>query len=191
MGNPYASDAGSFLVETIFGFYILIVMLRFIFQLTQADFYNPISQLMVKLTNPPLRFLRRFIPDYGGIDLASIALLVILAVVKIYILYTMFGRPPQFTGALLGGIADLLNLAVNVFIVAIFIMVILSWIGPRGNNSIISLVHSVTQPVLAPARRLIPAMGGLDLSPIAVFIVLTLFQKLFIQPLYDLSATMI
>ncbi len=191
MGNPYASDAGSFLVETIFGFYILIVMLRFIFQLTHADFYNPISQFMVKLTNPPLRFLRRFIPDYGGIDLASIALLVILAVVKIYILYTMFGRPPQFTGALLGGIADLLDLAVNVFIVAIFIMVILSWIGPRGSNPIVSLVHSVTQPVLAPARRLIPAMGGLDLSPIAVFIVLTLFQKLFIQPLYDLSATMI
>ena len=76
--TPYFSDAGLFLIDTVLGFYILIVMLRFLLQLTRADFYNPISQFVVKITNPPLTRLRRVIPGFWGIDLAAVVLLIAL-----------------------------------------------------------------------------------------------------------------
>ena len=187
MTGGYLSDAGTFLVDTVFGLYILAVLLRFLFQLLKADFYNPVSQFLVKITNPPLVRMRRFIPGFWGIDLAAVVLLLVLECAKLGLTAMMLGHVPGVGGLMLLALASLLKTATYVFIVAIFIRVILSWVNPNAFNPVVRLLYSFTEPIMAPARRLIPAMGGLDLSPIIVFIALTLFLKLVVQPIFDLG----
>jgi YggT family protein len=191
MSGGYYSDAGLFLVDTILGLYILIVLLRFLFQLTGVDFYNPISQFIVKASNPPLRRLRRVVPGLWGIDFAAIALLIILEGARIGITALLMGRSPQLAGVLVLSIAELLKLAAYVMVFSIFIRALLSWISTGRTHPMLVLLNSFTEPLMAPARRILPTMGGLDLSPIIVFIVLTLILKLFVQPLLDLGRILI
>jgi len=187
MGGGYLSQAGLFLVETLFSLYILAVLLRFLFQLVRADFYNPISQFLVTVTNPPLRPLRRVVPGFWGVDLAAVVLLLALTVLKLYVLYLLLGQTPGAGGVLVMAVADLLNTTIWIFIVTLFIRVILSWVNPGGYNPALGLLYSLTEPLMRPARRLLPAVGGLDLSPIAVFILLYLSRILIVAPLMDLG----
>lgn len=184
---PYFSQAGLYLIQVLFGFYILAVLLRLLFQLVRADFYNPFAQFLVALTNPPLLPLRRVIPPAGGIDLASLILLIALQVIEIYFLAWLQGGRASFGGVLLLAVARLIELAVWVYIVAILIRVILSWVNPYGasRHPLGDLLYSLTEPMLAPARRLIPNLGGLDISPIAVFVLLQLTLILIVRPLED------
>ena len=130
-------------------------------------------------------FLRRFIPGFFGIDLASIVLLIVLSIAKIYLLAWVAGLTPQFSGIVLLAIGEILQLAVWVFIITLFIRVILSWIQPGGYNPVLGLINQLTEPLMAPARRLIPPFGGLDLSPIVVFIFLYLTLMLVVRPILD------
>lgn len=187
MTGGYLGDAGVFLVDTIFGLYILLVLLRFLFQWVRADFYNPISQFIVTLTNPPLQLIRRLIPGAWGLDLASVVLMLALAVLKVYLLAWMGGAHPVFMGVLVFAVGELLRLAVYVFMVAVIIRVVLSWVGQRSYHPVVGLLHSLTEPVMGPARRLLPPIGGLDLSPIIVFIVLGLALRLIVQPILDIG----
>lgn len=186
MGN-YLGNAGSFLIDTIVGLYILAVLLRFLLQWVRADFYNPVSQFLVTITNPPLVFLRRFIPGLMGIDLASIILLLILSVAKIYMITWVAGFTPQFAGVFILAIGELLQLTVYVFIFTMLIRVVLSWIQPAGHNPnpVLNLITQLTEPLMAPARRVIPPFGGLDISPIVVFIGLYLVLMLVVAPILD------
>ena len=187
MSGGYFSDAGLFLVDTVLGLYVLIILLRFLFQLTSADFYNPISQFIVKASNPPLKRLRRVVPGLWGIDFAAVVLLIVLEGARIGITALLIGRSPQLVGVLVLGIAELLKLAVYVMVFSIFIRALLSWISMGRSHPMLQLLYSFTEPLMAPARRILPAMGGLDLSPIIVFIVLMLVLKLLIQPMLDLG----
>lgn len=186
MGN-YISDAGSFLIDTIIGLYMLAVMLRFLLQWVHADFYNPISQFLVTVTTPPLAFLRRFIPGLFGVDFASIVLLIVLAVVKIYLIYALSGLTPHISGVLLLAVGEVIQLGVYVFIFTMLIRVVLSWIQPGGGgyNPVLVLINQLTDPLMAPARRIIPPFGGLDLSPMLVFILLYLTLMLVVRPILD------
>ncbi len=185
--TPYFSQAGLYLIQVLFGFYILAVLLRLLFQLVRADFYNPFAQFLVALTNPPLLPLRRVIPPAGGIDLASLVLLIALQIIEIYLLAWLQGGRASVGGVLLLSVARLIELAVWVYIVAILIRVILSWTNPYGasRHPLGDLLYSLTEPMLAPARRLIPNLGGLDISPIAVFVLLQLTLILIVRPLED------
>ena len=191
MSGGYFSDAGLFLVDTVIGFYTLIVLLRFLFQLTRADFYNPVSQLIVRVTNPPLVRLRRIIPGFQSIDIAAIVLLVVLEGLRLSLTVLMIGRTPHISGILILSVAELLKLAVYIVVFSIFLRAILSWISNRSYHPIAGLLVSFTDPLLAPARRLLPAGAGIDLSPIFVFIVLMLALKLVVQPLLDLGRVLI
>ena len=191
MSGGYFSDAGLFLVDTVLGLYILIVLLRFLFQLTGVDFYNPISQFIVKASNPPLSHLRRVVPGLWGIDFAAVVLLVVLEGTRIGITALLIGRSPQLAGVLILSIAELLKLAVYVMVFSIFIRALLSWISTGRAHPMLQLLYSFTEPLMAPARRILPATGGLDLSPIIVFIVLMLVLKLLVQPLLDLGQILI
>lgn len=187
--SPYLVQAGVFLIEVLFGFYVLALLLRLLLQIVRADFYNPIAQLLVALTNPPLLPLRRVLPGLFGIDLASVVLLVALKFLELYLISWFRGFAFAAVGFALVAAAELLRLAVFVYIVSILLRVLLSWVNPYGRhaNPVGDLLYSLTEPVLRPARRLIPAVGGLDLSPIAVFVVLQLALILLIQPLHDLG----
>jgi YggT family protein len=185
--SGYFSDAAVFLVETVFGIYILMVLLRFLFQLVRADFYNPFSQFLVRLTNPPLLPLRRIIPGLGGIDVASIILLLALQVLKLFLIVLIRGHIANPIGMVVLSLAQLLELTIWVFLVAIFVRIILSWLAPYSDHPVTGLLISLTEPLMRPARRLLPPISGLDLSPIIVLILLQLTLILVVQPLTDLG----
>ncbi|HEX9811099.1 MAG TPA: YggT family protein [Burkholderiales bacterium] len=188
----YFSQAGLYLIQLVFGFYILLVLLRLLFQLVRASFYNPVSQFIVTLTQPPMQFLRRFIPGLFGVDMAAVVLLLALQILEIYVIAWFQGASPAAGGVVVIAVAQLIEFTVYVFIVAIFIRIILSWVNPYGTRHPVGdLLHSLTEPLLAPARRLIPPIGGLDLSPIAVFVLLQLTLILIVRPLRDFGGALL
>lgn len=158
-------------------FYLTLVLLRFLLQLARADFYNPITQFVVKATNPPLRPLRKIIPPWGAVDSASLVLAVIIeAVVFVLILITLNGgggigaiNPAM---VLAWSVVSVLALVVKMYWWGILAVVILSWIAPAGHHPAAQLLWQLTEPVMRPFRKVLPPMGGLDLSPILVFLAL-------------------
>ena len=191
MGGSYVGNAATFLLETIFGLYILLVMLRFLLQWARADFYNPVSQFIVKATQPALKPLRKIIPGIGGLDAAALVFMIILKLVELWLVTGLLGLSPQIGGLVILSIAELLGLLINVFIFSILIQVIVSWVNPGMYNPVMGLLHSLTEPLLGPARRVIPPISGLDLSPIVVIIVLQLTSMLAVAPLRDLARPML
>lgn len=176
--NTFFTEASVLIVEVVFGLYILAVLLRFLFQLVRADFYNPISQFLVALTNPLLKPLRRVIPGLFGIDIASLVLLLTLQLLELYVLSWLKDLPVTTLPLVLASLVSLVRLTINVYFYAILLRVILSWFMPYGmhQNPAGNLLASLTEPLMRPARRLIPAIGGLDLSPIIVLVGLQLLQ---------------
>jgi len=174
--STFLSQAGTFLIQVVFGFYILAVLLRLLLQLVRADFYNPISQLLVALTNPPLVPLRRVIPGLYGIDFASVLLLIALKSLELFLSFALRGRYLPGGTFILLAISELLTLTCYVFLIGIIVRVLMSWFAPYGSrhNPAAELLYSLTEPVMRPARRVIPTMGGLDLSPIVVLVILQL-----------------
>jgi len=171
----YASNAGVFLVKTILGLYLLCVLLRFLLQYFRADFRNPISQFLVTVTNPPLKILRRVVPGFRGIDFSSLVLGLLVAALEIFLVRMMIGSGFSLSSIIFGSLGTVLQTLVYIFIVAIIIRIVISWIQPQGSgNPALSLLYSITEPVLQPARRLLPPIGGLDLSPIITMIILML-----------------
>jgi YggT family protein len=191
MGGSYVGNAATFLIETLIGLYILIVMLRFLLQWARADFYNPVSQFIVKATQPPLAPLRRVIPGYAGLDLAAVTFMFVLKFIELWLITVLLGFAPQFGGLAMLSIAELLGLAINVYLFSILIQVIISWVNPGMYNPVMGLLHSLNEPLLAPARRMIPPISGLDLSPIAVIILLQLASMLAVAPIRDLARSML
>ncbi|MBL3588175.1 MAG: YggT family protein [gamma proteobacterium endosymbiont of Lamellibrachia anaximandri] len=183
MDGNYLANPAIFLIQTLFGLYILAVMLRLILQLVKADFYNPVSQFLVRATNPPLKLLRRFIPGFGGIDISSIVLVWALKSAELGLVILLSGASVNALGPFLWAIPELVELLINIFLFAILIQVILSWINPGAYNPASTLLHSLTDPVMRPARRILPPISGLDLSPMLVMIGLVLLKMLLLPPL--------
>ena len=187
MSSGYFSNAGVFLIQTLFHLYILVVLLRLLLQLVRADFYNPASQFLVKITNPVIVPLRRAIPGLFNIDIASVLLLLALKISELALVSLLIGQTWSIEGLLLLAVAELLGLLLNVFLFSILIQVVLSWIRPDDHNPLTALLYTLNEPLLAPARRLLPPIGGLDLSPIAVMVGLQLASMLVIAPLRALA----
>ena len=167
--------AGIYLVQTIFGFYTVLVLLRFLLQLVRADFYNPISQFAVKVTSPILNPMRRVIPGWGGVDVSSLILILALQLIQLVAIILMLGYPIPNVGLIVAWSAvGILGLLLNFFFWAIIIQVVLSWVAPQSNNPVVGLLYQITEPVMAPARKLLPPMGGMDFSPIIVFMLIQL-----------------
>jgi YggT family protein len=183
MENQYFAASAVLLIQTAFGLYILAVLLRLVLQWARADFYNPVSQFIVKITNPPLKPLRRIIPGWGGVDVASVLLLIALQMAENFLYYMAMGISIAVSALFVVSLADLLNLLINVFIGAILIQVILSWVAPGTYNPVIGLIHRVAEPLLSPARRIIPPISGIDLSPLLVLVVLQLLKILLVAPI--------
>ncbi|MGD9601647.1 MAG: YggT family protein [Gammaproteobacteria bacterium] len=187
MGGGYVSNAGVFLVNTLFGLYIGAVMLRLLLQLTRADFYNPLSQAIVRLTNPVLRPLRRYIPAVGKIDSASVLLMVVLQIVNVWIVGAMLGLRLGLPALLVATVGELLSKFVYLYMFAIIIQAVASWVAPGSYNPVLGLIGSVTEPLLRPIRRILPNLGGLDLSPLVAIVLLQLVLMLVVAPLGGLA----
>ncbi len=188
MESSYLSDAVLYLINTIFSLYILLVALRFLLQMVRADARSPVSQFLLAATNPPLRPLRRIIPGYAGVDWSCIILMLALQAIELFLVCLIgFGVFLALPGLILLSAAELLKLIIYIFMFVIFVQVILSWISPRTYNSVTALVYQLSEPLLQPARRLLPATHGMDFSPILVFILLQLSLMLLVRPLADLG----
>jgi YggT family protein len=185
--GAYVNNAGVFLVQTLFGFYILAVMLRFLLQWVRADFYNPLVQFLVKITNPPLLPMRRLIPGYLGVDMAAVVLMLGLQVIELTLVFLLNNQSVQFGGVLLVAFAELLNLLLNVLFWTVIIQAILSWVNPDPSHPVVTLLYQLTEPVLRPARGVLPPISGIDLSPILVLIALQLLKIILVAPLRDMG----
>ena len=183
MGSGYLSQPAVFLVQVIFGLYAILVLLRFLLQLTRADFYNPLSQFIVKATKPVLNPLRRIIPAVAGMDTASLILAWLVITLEQLAILAITGVGLQLLMAALLAIPELVSLTINIFLFAILIQVIISWINPGAHNPALSLIHSLTEPLLGPVRRRMPDMGGFDLSPLVVMVGLVILEMLLIPPI--------
>lgn len=184
--NPL-QDSFSFLVETVFQLYMLLVLLRFLFQLTRVNFRNPIVNPIVALTQKPLAWLRRFVPGLYGIDLSAIVLLLGLGLAKLFLLSLIRGGGFSLVGGLVWTTGQILNTTIWVFIIAIFAQAIMSWFSPYPNHPVIAILNDLTRPILDPIRKLLPAMSGIDFSPIVAFLLLNFLQRLLIQPIYQMA----
>ncbi|MDH5378250.1 MAG: YggT family protein [Gammaproteobacteria bacterium] len=187
MGNQYVDNAGIFLINFLFGFFLLLIMVRMIMGMVRADFKNPISQFIVKLTNPALVPLRRVIPPMGGIDTASVLLLFVLQALEVFLIGAIRGHSIVPAGIAVLSIAGLLSLLLKVYIFGILIQVVLSWVSPQGYNPVAYILYQINEPVLRQARRFVPPISGFDLSPIIVTLVLYLASMLLIAPITDLG----
>ena len=166
-----------YLVQTLLSIYLVAMLLRFLLQVVRADFYNPICQFLVKITNPLVIPLRKVIPGIGGLDLASLLLAVLLQVLAIVALMLLNGLGmPNPLLLVVWSTLGIVGLLVNIYFFALLAMIILSWIAGGSRNPAISLLHQITEPVMAPFRKVLPAMGGLDFSPILVFILINVLQ---------------
>lgn len=191
MGGGYFSNAGVFLINAVFGLYIFAVLLRFLFQLVRADFYNPFCQAIVTVTNPTLRPLRRYIPALRGIDSASVVLLLGLQMINTLLVVLVVGVSPNPLAIFVIAIAELCSKTVWTFMGAIFIQVIMSWVSPGAYNPVATVLASLTAPLTRPARNLLPPLGGLDLSPMLVIIALQLLLMLVVAPLRDFGMALL
>jgi len=167
-----------YLIETLFDIYIAILLLRFLLQQFGADYYNPIAQFIVKATQPVVGIARKFIPSFKKIDIATLFTVIVFIAVKILLITSLQGGSYPISIILLASVTSLVSLIFDIFIFAIFIQVILSWVNPDPYNPVSSLLKSLTDPVMRPIKQRLPSMGGLDISPIFAIIGLTFLKKL-------------
>ncbi|EZP69197.1 YggT family protein [Pseudomonas sp. P7] len=182
------NTAAVYVLQTLGSLYLLIVLLRFVLQLVRANFYNPLCQFIVKATQPLLKPLRRVIPSLFGLDMSSLvlAILVQLALMALTLLLT-YGTTGNFIQLLIWAIIGVTALFLKIFFFALIISVILSWVAPGSHNPGAELVNQICEPALAPFRRLLPNLGGLDISPILAFMVLKLLDMLVINNLATMT----
>ena len=172
-------EALIYIIQTLGSLYLLIVLLRFILQLVRADFYNPLSQFIVKATQPLVTPLRRIIPGFAGLDLASLVLAILVQLLLMIVTLTLMGYNvggfilQQLVWSMIG----VTSLFLKVFFFALIISVILSWVAPGSYNPGAQLVNQICEPLLAPFRKLLPNLGGLDISPIFAFITINLIDR--------------
>ena len=183
------AEAFIYIVQTLGSLYLLIVLLRFVLQLVRADFYNPLSQFTVKATQPLLMPLRRIIPGFGGLDLASLILAVLVQLLLMVVIILVAGANPASFGLqlLVWAIIAVTSLLLKIFFFAMIISVILSWVAPGSYNPGAQLVNQICEPLLAPFRKLLPNLGGLDISPIFAFMALHLLDRFVIGNLAAMS----
>ncbi|ATZ12594.1 YggT family protein [Erwinia amylovora] len=163
-----------FLVTTVMAIYIKVLLLRIWMQWARCDFYNPFSQFVVKITQPIVKPLRRIIPSIGPLDTASLLIAFIVSVLSVPVMLRLFIPDPIF---LYLGLVLLVKAAGVLVFWVIIVRSLMSWIS-QGRNPVDYVLLQLTEPLMAPIRRFIPAMGGIDFSAMAVILVLYMLNFL-------------
>ncbi|NOQ35171.1 MAG: YggT family protein [Methylococcaceae bacterium] len=187
MNSAYLANPAIFLIDTLFSLYILAVVLRFLLQWVGADFYNPISQFLVKITHPPLKIMRRGIPSIGKIDTSSIVLAFVLQIISDFSIFLLKGVMLSIPALIVISFGQLLGLIFNIFIFSIFILALLSWFNSSQYHALYALLSKLTQPILDNCRKIVPDLGGMDISPLVALIGLQLAKMMLLPPLQQLA----
>lgn len=170
--NPSANNAFTFLIETVFHLYLIALMLRVLLEAVGADYYNPVCQALIKVTDPVVRPLARILPRMGRINVAAIVLLYIIQVIALVAVGLVGNWPLNPAVLAVLGVLKLVHMLLMLYLVLILAGVILSWVGHGFRHPIVPLVFQLVEPVLAPIRRVLPSLGGLDLSPLVAIILI-------------------
>lgn len=186
--GSYLTGATVYLISFLFGLYIFAVMLRFLLQLVRADFYNPVSQFLIVVTNPCLRHLRRWVPGFLGIDWPAIILMIVLQGMEtLLIVLVRGGGLTALAGLPVLIVAHLLELCIWIYLGVIIVQILISWINPGADSPVVVLMRQLTSPLLRPLRRRLPPTGGLDWSPLVAIVLLNLLLMLVVAPLLDIG----
>ncbi len=159
-----------FLVSTLLSLYIGAVLIRFLLAYARADFHNPLSQFLVKITNPVLVPLRRFIPAIGKIDTSSLALAFVLKLLGGFLILNLMGQKLDIGFMLVAALFDIVRSVIWIYIIAMIVHAVMSWMGNTYGNPVASLLQSLTDPILRPIRRFVPLVSGIDLSPLVAIL---------------------
>ncbi len=168
--NGSGANAFTFLVGTLIDLYITAVLLRLLLQWVRADFYNPVCQFLVKVTNPVIVPLRRVIPSVWKLDTASVVTILALEIISVWVASRISSSPLDFGQIFVFSLVKLTAAVLMTYFFLIIASVILSWVGARMRHPVIPLVYQLTEPVLRPFRKIIPPIAGLDLSPLFALI---------------------
>ncbi|MCK0715093.1 YggT family protein [Chromohalobacter sarecensis] len=183
MGSQMGS-AGLMLVNTLINVYLFVLMLRFLLQFSRADYYNPVSQAVITATRPVVAPLQRIFRPRGRFDPASLVAGLLLKGITIFVLLKLAGiGMPPIQGVLVAALAGVLSAILDIYFFALIIMIILSWVAPQASHPGAILVHQLVEPIMAPVRKVIPPLGMIDLSPIVVFIAISLIDSLVVGAL--------
>ena len=173
------TEISSYLIQTLMNLLLLGAVMRLLLQLSKADFYNPISQILVKFTNPMVLPLRRLIPNFRLFDLSSLILAIGLQVLLIIILLKVNGAyQPSLSILVIWGLIGVAAIFVKIYFFALLAMIVLSWLAPSSYHPAIQLISQIVEPIMAPVRRALPPIGGLDFSPILIFILINIVEIL-------------
>lgn len=172
------NNASLFLVNTLFSLYAYVLILRIMLQATRADFYNPLAQFIWKVSNPPIQLLRQVIPRYRQIDLPAVVLLISVVLLNMLIDLAILDVSAGIVSFLAITLMKTCVLVINLLTFCILVQAIMSWFGASMHSPATSLLFNINEPLLRPARRLIPPIGGLDLSPLVVILLLQVINRL-------------
>jgi YggT family protein len=187
MSANYMTDPIIFLIDTLLSLYIMAVLLRFLLQWCGADFYNPISQFLVKITHPPLRIMRRFVPAIGKIDSSSLVLMLSLQMLTDFSILLLKGVSINIGALVILSMTQLITLLLNVLVFSVFARALLSWMNPGAFYAAASIVEALSNPILNLCRKIIPNLGGIDLSPLAALVLLQMAKMVVLPPLHELA----
>jgi YggT family protein len=166
------SGALIYLISTITDLYVTAILLRLLLQWVGADFYNPLSQFLVKVTNPVLVPARLLIPSIGKLDTASVVVMLLLELLQLVVISLLSQTDFGFQFLLLFAVRKLLIALLLTYFVLIIARVIISWLANQSRHPLIPLIYQLTEPVLRPINKLLPKIGGVDLSPLFALIAL-------------------
>ncbi len=167
-------NVGSFLIDVLFSFYIIAILLRFLLAWSRANFYNPLSQFLVRITNPAVIPMRRLIPAVGKIDTAAIVLALGLTIIKVFMLLGLTGKSYDLLSIVLYSVSSLVRNIIWIYIFALIVQAIMSWTGNSYGNPMADLLDSLTEPLLKPIRNIVPEIGVIDLSPMVAILLLNI-----------------
>lgn len=161
-----------FIVKSLAHLYVLLFILRFWLPLVQADFRNPVAQGILRFTAPLIVPLRRFVPSLGRMDSATVLVTYALEFVVVFVLFKIASQPTSPLVVAIVALKQLVIFSLHLFSIAIFVRVVISWLGQHSYNPLIAIASALADPVVAPFRRLIPPLGGIDFSPMVTLILL-------------------
>lgn len=185
-----------FTISTVFNIYTTLVIFRFLLQLVRADFYNPLAQFAVRATNPLLIPLRKIIPGYAKIDFASIMLALLLQLTEVYLTLVVQGfgiaaNVVSISGFIIWGCGELIDLTLAFLFFAVLIQVVSSWLAPQQYNPAMDALNRITAPLFRPIHRILPSIGGIDMSPIVVIFAISIMRMVIADPIVAIGRGLI
>ena len=180
------NSSAAFIFNTLGGLYLLAILLRFLLQIAKADFYNPVSQAVIRVTDPAVKLFRNFIPGYRGIDFSCLILALVVEAAAICVLILLYGGGiPGIRLVVTLAFFGIIYFIINIYYYAIIASIIMSFVmlfsGSVNPHPVLRLIWQLTEPIMAPVRKVVPTMGGLDFSPILIFFIIQLIQNTLIR----------